>query len=97
MAIKTPDTFKSEIAPVLTFFNRRPVTSFRPTSRTASTTVSSTSSIFGFDLMRSDMILEALNSPRLCMSVTFDASLERYCASSMAVSPPPTTATGTLR
>jgi hypothetical protein len=49
--------------------------------------------IFGFIRARSSMILEARNSSRRWITVTFVANFVRKVASSIAVSPPPTTAT----
>ena len=49
--------------------------------------------ILGFFRTRSIMIFEARNSSRRWMRCTRSTSFERYEASSMAESPPPTTAT----
>ena len=50
-----------------------------------------TNSIFGLARARSTMIGEARNSSRRWTRVTFDAKRVRNAASSIAVSPPPTT------
>ena len=55
--------------------------------------LSSSHAIFGFWRALSCMILEARRLSRRCTIVTFDANLVRKPASSMAVSPPPTTST----
>ena len=52
-----------------------------------------TNSIFGFRCARSCMIFEARSSSRRWSTFTLVANLVRKVASSMAVSPPPTTAT----
>ncbi len=53
--------------------------------------------IFSFARARSSMIFDARNSLRRWISVTFFANLVRNVASSIAVSPPPTTAISLLR
>ena len=50
-----------------------------------------TNAIFGLRCARSSMILDARNSSRRCTIVTLGAKRVRNVASSMAVSPPPTT------
>ncbi len=59
----------------------------------SSTVESRTNVIFGLLLARSTMILDALNSSRRWMRKTSEANFVRKSASSIAVSPPPTTAT----
>ncbi len=49
--------------------------------------------IFGFMRARSSMIFDARKSSRRWITVTFEANFVRKVASSIAVSPPPTTAT----
>ncbi len=60
--------------------------------RMSSTTLFQANSIFGLSKARCCMILEALNSSRRWMIVTLLANLVRKVASSIAESPPPTTA-----
>src|SRR2546426_8332097 len=51
-----------------------------------------TKEIFGFLRARSCMIFEARSASRRCTTLTFVANFDRNPASSMAESPPPTTA-----
>ena len=97
IAVKRAFTLSSEVSPVFTFFSRTPVTSFFATSNTSSTTEFQTISIFGCLITRSAMIFDARNWSRRWITYTFEANRVRNSDSSMAVSPPPTTATGTFR
>ena len=47
--------------------------------------------MFSVSRARSSMIAEARNSGRRCTTLTLPANFDRKVASSMAVSPPPTT------
>ncbi len=89
MAMKTPSVATSLTSSVLMFRSLAPVTA--PSPRISSTTESQITPIFGFDRARSCMIFEARNSSRRWTIVTLLANLVRKVASSMAVSPPPTT------
>src|SRR5204863_282505 len=77
--------------PVLRFFTTAPVTPLPCPPRIFSTTVSQSQAILGFLNARSCMIFEARRAPRRWTTVTLEANLVRKVASSMAVSPPPTT------
>ena len=61
--------------------------------RIFSITLSHRKPIFGFLSARSCMIFEARRVSRRCTTVTCFANLVRNVASSIAVSPPPTTRT----
>ena len=96
MPIKTPSVRSSLTAPVLTFLNLTAVTARFPLSflpRISSTTEFQAKEIFGLRPAFSCMILDARSESRLWTIVTFVANLVRYVASSIAVSPPPTTTT----
>ncbi len=73
--------------------------SFTPTTCPTSTPSTSATSMFqrnetlGCAMARSCMIFDARSSSLRCTMVTCDANLVRNSASSMAVSPPPTTIT----
>src|SRR6202521_733825 len=92
MATKTPATGKFVISFVCVL---RSVTFSTPpfaTSEISSTTTGVTSRILSLARARSTMIFDARNSGRRCNTFTRLANLERKFASSIAVSPPPTTA-----
>ena len=93
MATNTPPAGSGpDVSPVLVLRSRTPVTPGRGTSpRISSTTALTTNSILGLRRARSSMIFEARNSSRRCTTVTLGANRVRKVASSMAVSPPPTT------
>ncbi|MNT71049.1 hypothetical protein D3C72_2094940 [compost metagenome] len=98
MAMNTPSTFTSSKLPSL-FFRRAPVTPMLSPS-TSSRVAFSFSSILpsatrAFSL--SIRIFSARKVSRRWIRVTLLAMLARYRASSTAVLPPPTTATGLLR
>ena len=79
-------------SPVLVLRRRTPVTPGLGTSpRISSTAALTRKSIFGFLRARSSMIFDARNSSRRWTMVTLGAKRVRKVASSMAVSPPPTT------
>ena len=90
MATNSPVTSMVDSAPVFRL-RRRSVLSLSSPSRPV-TSVSQTKSIFSWARARSAMVLEARSSSRRWMTVTFEANLVRNRASSMAESPPPTTA-----
>src|SRR4028119_1774323 len=91
MAAKKPSTGRVFSSPVLAFLRRTPSTVVSP--RISSTVVLVRKVIFSFFLALSSMILDALNSSRRWMRKTSSANLASTLASSIAVSPPPTTAT----
>src|SRR4028119_2345719 len=91
MAAKKPSTGRVFSSPVFAFLMRTPSTVVSP--RISSTVVSVRKVIFSFFSALSSMILDALNSSRRCMRKTSSANLASTPASSIAVSPPPTTAT----
>ena len=91
MATNSASTGRSVSAPVSRFRIRAAVT---PSSfpSTSSTTLSQMNRIPGWAFARSPMIREARSSPRRWITWTVVANRVRKSASSMAVSPPPTTA-----
>src|SRR5215210_2642394 len=91
MAAKKPSTARVCSSPVFAFFIRSPSTEVSP--RISSTTVSVRKVILGFLWALSSMILDARNCSRRWIRRTSPAYLVRKSASSIAVSPPPTTAT----
>src|SRR5215207_6072284 len=91
MAAKKPSSSISRSSPVVTFLTRMPSTPSSP--RMSWTTLSVRKVILGLLRARSSMILEARNWSRRWIRMTSEANLERNVASSIAVSPPPTTAT----
>ncbi|MNH22674.1 hypothetical protein D3C79_825400 [compost metagenome] len=98
MAMNTPSTLISSLLPSL-FFRRAPVTPMLSPS-TSSRVALSLSSILPSAtraLSLSTRIFSARKVSRRCTRVTLLAMLARYRASSTAVLPPPTTATGLLR
>ena len=91
IATKSASTGSSRFAPVFEVLARaRRVTNSSP--RTSSTAEFQTNSIFGFLSARSCMIFDARSSSRRWITVTLVAKRVRKSASSIAVSPPPTTA-----
>ena len=93
MAMKMPPAATSRTLPVLTLRIRAPVSLVSLSPRIFSTTLSQSQAIFGFANARSCMIFEARSSSRRWTTVTLGANLVRNVASSIAVSPPPTTST----
>ena len=85
-----------EVSPERVSLRRRPVTPLSSPS-TSSTTLFQRTVILGFPSARSAMTFEARKASRRWTIVTVRQSRERKRASSMAVSPPPTTATSWLR
>ncbi len=75
--------------PVTRFLTRTPVTTSFP--RISSTAEFQTNAIFSFFMARSCMILEARSLSRRWTIETLVANLVRKVASSIALSPPPTT------
>ena len=75
------------------FLTIAPVTPLPGPPRTFSITLSSSHATFGLAFARVCMALLARSSARRWTIVTFEANLLRKDASSMAVSPPPTTRT----
>ncbi len=94
--MNTPFTGSSRSDPSFVLLSRRPVTAL-PSPTISSITTDRTSWILGFFRMRSCMILDARSSSRRWRTYTFVAYFVRKLASSMAVSPPPTTAISTPR
>ena len=90
MATNTPVTGSSDSSPVTVLRNRMPLTLGSPSM--AVTAVLVRMVILSLAWARSSMIREARNSSRRWMSVTLRANRVRKVASSMAESPPPTTA-----
>jgi len=93
IAMKIPPQGTCFTSPVFTFFTIAPVTPFPGPPRTFSITLSSSQATFGLAFAWVCMALLARSSARRCTTVTFEANLLRKDASSMAVSPPPTTRT----
>ncbi len=93
MAMKIPPQGTSLTSPVLTFFTIAPVTPFPGPPRTFSITLSRSHATFGLAFAWVCMTLLARSSARRWTIVTFEANLLRKDASSIAVSPPPTTST----
>ena len=92
MATKTPPMGISLTSPVRVSRRRTPVTPGLGSSpRISSMTALVMNSIFGLRRARSSMIFDARNSSRRWTMVTLGANRVRKVASSMAVSPPPTT------
>src|SRR5437660_11561949 len=91
MATKSPSTGVSQTTPLLRFLSLTDVTLPLSGSSTSSTALSQMNSILGFLSARSCMILEARRASRRWTTCTCRPSRERYRASSMAESPPPTT------
>ena len=90
MATKRPVTSMVDSSPVFRFRRFRVLSFSSPCSPV--TSVSQTKRIFSWARARSAMVLEARSSSRRWMTVTVEANLVRNSASSMAESPPPTTA-----
>ena len=90
MATNRPVTGRAVTESVLTLRSDAPSSLSLPTR--PSTTVSQTTSIFGLLNARSCMIFDARKASRRWIIVTLLANLVRNVASSMAESPPPTTA-----
>jgi hypothetical protein len=95
IATKTASRARSRFESSRTSRSRTPVTYSSPS--TSSTIECQATSIFSFASSRSCMIFEARRSPRRWTRVTLVAKRDRKSASSMAVSPPPTTAIGLPR
>ena len=74
-----------------------PVTTPFAVSLTSSMTLSHTKQILGCASALSCMIREARSSLRRCTTVTCETNFVKNTASSMAVSPPPTTTIGFSR
>ena len=92
MATKIPLQASSRVLPSRGSRSRTPVTPGLGNSpRISSITALVTNSILGLRRARSSMAAEARKPSRRCTMVTLVARLVRYVASSMAVSPPPTT------
>ena len=65
-----------------------------PGGRNSSTTYGVSSSRFSVAFARSSMIFDARNSSRRCTTLTLEPNFARKIASSIALSPPPTTMIG---
>ena len=89
MATKKPVALSAVSSPVSTLRRRTPVTEDSP--NTSTTSVSQMNLIFSFRNARSCMIRLARSVERRCTIVTDRANRVRKVASSIAVSPPPTT------
>jgi hypothetical protein len=96
MAMNTPISATSSVAPVCTCLMRMPVTPVLSPSTSSSVWfhLMVTLPAFSFSNSLSCMIFSARNLSRRCTTVTWLAMLARYSASSTAVLPPPITATG---
>ena len=90
MATNSPSTASVEVSPVATFSTARASTVLSPS--TSVTTVSHRNEILSLWKARSCMIFEARSWLRRWTTVTLVANFVRNSASSMAESPPPTTA-----
>ena len=77
-------------APETVLRNFSPLTFSAP--NTSITSVLNRNSIFGFAFARSAIIFDARNESRRCINTTLVANLVKKLASSIAESPPPTTA-----
>ena len=97
MAMKTPSTASSRLAPVSLFRTTAPVTTPSSTSFTSTSSVFHSKAILGLANALSCMIFDARSRSRRWSTVTCEANLVRKIASSMAESPPPTTAMGLPR
>ena len=95
MATNRPCTSSSDSFPVTVSRSRIASTELSPT--TSLTSEFHSNSILGLANARSCMIFDARNSSRRCTSVTLVANFVRKIASSIAESPPPTTAMGFSR
>ena len=93
IAMKIPPQATSFVSPVFRLRTIAPVTPWPGPPRTFSITLSSIHAIFAFVLARCCMTLLARSSSRRWTIVTFVANFVRKVASSIAVSPPPTTRT----
>ena len=92
IATKTPCVAKADFSPVRVSSSVTPVTPLSPPWM-STTAAFSFQAIFGLVRARSSMIRDARNSSRRWTIVTFVANFVRKLASSIAVSPPPTTMT----
>ena len=90
IATNMPVTSSVDSSPVFVSRSRKPVTD--PSPSTSVTVALVRHAIFGSFLARSIMIFEARKSSRRCTTVTERAKRVRKVASSIAESPPPTTA-----
>ena len=90
MATKTPPTSSFDASPVTVSRSASPSTLSPPMM--SSTTLFQTKLILGLAKARSCMIFDARSSSRRWMTLTLVAKRVRKVASSMAESPPPTTA-----
>ncbi len=95
MATKKPETGRSRVSSVRVSRSRSAVTAVSP--RTSVTAVCVWIRIFGLARTRSIMIVDARNVSLRCRRWTVEAKRVRKRASSIAVSPPPTIATSSLR
>ncbi len=93
MAMKIPPVGTSRTSFVLRLRTVAPVTPSPGPPRIFSTTLSKSQAIFGLAFARVCMALLARSSSRRWTTVTLSANFVRKSASSMAVSPPPTTRT----
>jgi hypothetical protein len=93
MAMKMPPAGTSASSPVATCRRRAPVTPTPGPPRIFSTVLFQIQPILGLRCARSCMIFDARRVSRRCTTVTLFANFVRKVASSMAVSPPPTTST----
>ncbi len=92
--MNTPSTGSSFFSPVFRFDSSAAVTSPLPVSMISSTAVFHSNAIFGWANALSCMIFDARSESRRWTTVTCEAKRVRNIASSIAVSPPPTTAIG---
>ena len=90
MATNRPVTSSVDASPVRVSRRRRVLTLSSPV--TSVTSVFQRNSIFSFSMARWAITLEARSSSLRTSTVTLDANFVRNRASSMAESPPPTTA-----
>ncbi len=97
IAMNTPSTGRSLRSPVCVLSRAAAVTAPFPTSLISSISVFHSKEIFGLANALSCMIFDARSDSRRWMTVTCDAKRVRKIASSIAVSPPPTTAIGLPR
>ena len=97
MAMKTPSTTSSLTASVSRLRTTARVTTPLSTSPTSTSSVFHSKVILGLANALSCMIFDARSRSRRWRTVTCEANFVRKMASSMAESPPPTTAIGFSR
>ena len=95
IATKSPRTSRVDSSLVIVSLSNTPVMTSSP--RTSKTTLFQSTSAFGELKIRFCIAFDARNSSRLWMMYTLEPNLVKKLASSRALSPPPTTASGWSR